>query len=276
MTFGYSPAMLEHILDEALIWALRRGDDRLDWEDLQQAKMTEEIGLGQKVSYTEAERRTIATHEAGHATVAWLVGRSRKLEVLSIIKRRDVLGLLAHSELEERFTKSHSEIISLIQIAMGGMVAEELFFGETSTGVAGDLQAATSAAAQMIGTFGMAGSLLSYEAVATPTGNLVAKVTSTDEGRAAVEQILKDSHEEVRALLSGNRHLVEVLRDPKLHRKAPSEKRVRTCLSLESDYAARSTTAATTLATATRQVRSRTTRLRLAALGASREAKVGG
>jgi ATP-dependent Zn protease len=218
MTFAYSPAMLEHILDEALIWALRRGDDRLDWEDVQQAKMTEEIGLGQKVSYTEAERRTIATHEAGHATVAWLVGRSRKLEVLSIIKRRDALGLLAHSELEERFTKTHSEIISLIQIAMGGIVAEELFFGETSTGVAGDLQAATSAAAQMIGTFGMAGSLLSYEAVATPSGNLVAKVTSTDEGRAAIEQILKDSHEEVRKLLGANRHLVEVLRDALLDR----------------------------------------------------------
>jgi len=101
---------------------------------------------------------------------------------------------------------------------MGGIVAEELFFGETSTGVAGDLQAATSAAAQMIGTFGMAGSLLSYEAVATPSGNLVAKVTSTDEGRAAIEQILKDSHEEVRKLLGANRHLVEVLRDALLDR----------------------------------------------------------
>ena len=54
--------------------------------------MTEEIGLAQPVEYTEAERRTIATHEAGHATVAWLVGKGRKLEVLSIIKRKDALG----------------------------------------------------------------------------------------------------------------------------------------------------------------------------------------
>src|SRR5207245_7526856 len=70
MTFGYSPVMIEHLLDEALVWALRRGAEALSWADIQQAKMTEEIGLAQAVEYPEAERRTIATHEAGHATVA--------------------------------------------------------------------------------------------------------------------------------------------------------------------------------------------------------------
>src|SRR5688572_12057879 len=105
MTSGYSPVMIEHLLDEALVWALRRGADRLSWADVQKAKMTEEIGLAQPVEYSEAERRTIATHESGHATVAWLAGNSRKLEVLSIIKRKDALGLLAHSDREERFLK---------------------------------------------------------------------------------------------------------------------------------------------------------------------------
>src|SRR5207245_11266457 len=128
------------------------------------AKMTEELGLAQPVEYTEAERRTIATHEAGHATVAWLVGKSRKLEVLSIIKRKDALGLLAHSDREERYTKTRSEMDELIKIAMGGMVAEELFLGETSSGVAGDLPPATSAAAQMARSLGMPGTLLSHEA----------------------------------------------------------------------------------------------------------------
>jgi len=220
MTFGYSPVMIEHLLDEALVWALRRGAERLSWGDIQQAKMTEEIGLAQPVEYPEAERRTIATHEAGHATVAWLVGKSRKLEVLSIIKRREALGLLAHSEIEERFTKSQSEISSLIEIAFGGMVAEELFFGETSSGVAGDLQAATSAAAQMVGTFGMAGSLISYEAVLTPGGaNTVAKVISTDEGKEAVEGILSGARASVRTMLEDNRHVVEALRDALLARE---------------------------------------------------------
>ena len=220
ITMGYSPVMLEHLFDEALVWALRRGGERLDWHDIQAAKMTEEIGLKSPVEYTEAERRCIATHEAGHATVAHLVGKDRKLEVLTIIKRKDALGLLAHSELEERFTKTRSEVFALIQIAMGGLCAEELFFGEAGTGPGGDLQAATSAAAQMVGSLGMGGSLVSYDAAATPGGaNLVAKVLASDSARAAVEEILDDAKATARRLLETNRHLVEALRDALLERE---------------------------------------------------------
>ena len=213
MTFGYSPVMLEHLLDEALVWALRRGADRLSWNDIQQAKMTEEIGLAQPVEYTEAERRMIATHEAGHAAVAWLVGHSRKLEVLSIIKRKDALGLLAHSEREERYTRTKSEMLELIEVAMGGLAAEELFFGETSSGVAGDLQVATTMAAQFVGSMGMAGSLFSYEAVVTPGGNLPAKVSAVDGGREAIEGILDGAHQRVSVVLDEHRQIVEALRD---------------------------------------------------------------
>ncbi|MDQ1367962.1 MAG: cell division protease FtsH [Acidimicrobiaceae bacterium] len=219
MTLGYSPVMIEHLFDEALVWALRRGAEHLNWGDIQQAKMTEEIGQAQPVAYTEAERRTIATHESGHATVAYLVGAGRKLDVLSVIKRKDALGLLAHSDTEERFTQTRTEILALIQIAFGGLVAEELFFGETSTGVAGDLQMATTAAAQMVGTLGMAGSLVSLDAAASPGGaNIVAKVLSTDDGRQAVEKILDDARSKVRSLLADNLVTVEALRDALLDR----------------------------------------------------------
>ncbi|MCU1487928.1 MAG: ATP-dependent Zn protease [Actinomycetia bacterium] len=219
MTAGYSPVMLEHLFDEALVWALRRGADGLDWHDLQQAKMTEEIGLKQPVEYTPEERRRIATHEAGHATVAHAVGTDRKLEVLSIIKRRDALGLLAHSEREERFTKTRSEIVALVQIAMGGMVAEELAFGEAGTGPAGDLQAATTAAAQMVGSLGMGDSLVSFDAAAYPgAANLVAKVLGDESARAAVEDILEHAKAEARRILVANRHVAEALRDALLER----------------------------------------------------------
>jgi cell division protease FtsH len=211
--------MIEHLFDEALVWALRRGGDALDWHDIQQAKMTEEIGLKQPVEYTEAERDRIATHESGHATVAHLVGKDRKLEVLSIIKRKDALGLLAHSDLEERFTKTRSEIEALIRIAMGGLVAEELFFEEFSTGPSGDLQAATTAAAQMVGSLGMGGSLISYDAMAVAGAqNVVAKVLSTDRGREAVEELLESAKADVEAMLAANRHIVEALRDALLAR----------------------------------------------------------
>jgi cell division protease FtsH len=219
MTFGYSPVMLEHLLDESLVWALRRGGSRLGWHDIQQARMTEELGLKQPVDYAEDERRTIATHEAGHATVAHLVGKSRKLEVLSIIKRGQALGLLAHSDLEERFTNTKSEIEARIMISFGGMVAEELFFGESGTGPAGDLQAATAAAAQMVGSFGMAGSLISYDLMGgMPGSNVVAKVLASEDGKHAVEEILETAKAEVTTLLSGNRHLIEGLRDALLER----------------------------------------------------------
>jgi ATP-dependent Zn protease len=184
----------------------------MSWDDLQKAKMTEEIGLAQPVEYTESERRTIATHEAGHAAVAWLVGKSRRLEVLSIVKRSAALGLLAHSDSEERFTQTESELRALVQISLGGLVAEQLFFGERSSGVAADLKYATTLAAQMIGSMGMGGTLVSYEAVQAG-GNLVAKVLSSDEGREAVAGLLEAVRGEVAELVDANRHIVEALRD---------------------------------------------------------------
>jgi cell division protease FtsH len=220
MTFGYTPVMIEHLLDEALVWALRAGRDSMEWTDLHQAKLTEEIGLKQPVEYTDDERRTIATHEAGHAVIAYLAGQNRKLEVLSIVKRRDSLGLLAHSDTEERFTRTRSELVAAVQIAFGGMTAEELFFGESGTGPSSDLATATRIAAQMVGSFGMAGSLVSFEAIeAGPISQgIVGKVLGDKEARHAVERILDGAKADVRTLLDTNRHLVIALRDELLDR----------------------------------------------------------
>jgi ATP-dependent Zn protease len=221
MMFGYTPVMIEHVFDEALVWALRDGRAAMEWADVQQAKLTEEIGLKQPVEYTEEEKRTIATHEAGHATVAYLVGQNRKLEVLSIIKRRDALGLLAHSDAEERYTRTRSELLGMMKIAFGGMTAEELFFGESGTGPSGDLVHATRIAAQMVGSFGMAGSLVSYEAIeAGPiTQGIVGKVLGHEDARAAVEKLLEQAKADVHKLLDDNRHLVIALRDELLARE---------------------------------------------------------
>lgn len=220
MTFGYTPVMIEHIFDEGLVWALRDGQVAMDWGHVQQAKMTEEIGLKQPVEYTEEERRTIATHEAGHATVAYLVGQNRKLEVLSIIKRRDALGLLSHSDGEERFTRTRSELLGMMKIAFGGMSAEELFFGESGTGPSGDLVHATRIAAQMVGSFGMAGSLVSYDAIESGpiAQGIVGKVLGNEDARAAVEKLLAQSKADVQVLLDDHRHLVIALRDELLAR----------------------------------------------------------
>ncbi|HTW19903.1 MAG TPA: AAA family ATPase, partial [Mycobacteriales bacterium] len=164
-TQGYTPVMIEQLFDEALVNAVRRGDNRMAWKDVESARLTLQIGIGQPVGYTEHEKRLIATHESGHATAAYLMAPERRLEILSIIKRRDALGMLAHGDMQEVYTRSRSEMIGLIRIAMGGQCAEELFFGDVSTGPAGDLLYATNVAAQMVGATGMAGTLISYAAV---------------------------------------------------------------------------------------------------------------
>jgi cell division protease FtsH len=216
MSLGYSPAMLEHVLDEALVWAIRDGRKELNWRDVQRARLSEEIGLAHPVAYTDKEKQIIATHEAGHAVAAYLCASDRKLEVLSIIKRKQALGLLAHSDVEERWTKTRSELEATLKIALAGMAAEQLFFGETGTGPSSDLTAATTLGAQMVGSFGMGSSLVSYEAVdngqhASP--NLVAKVLTNDDTKKEVEDILRRHRDQVAYLLEANRDLVEALRD---------------------------------------------------------------
>ncbi len=215
-TFGYTPVMIEHLFDEALLVALREGRTAMSSLDIHEAKLTEELGFKQPVNYAESDRVSVATHEAGHATVAHVVGKGRRLEVLSIIKRRQALGLLAHGDEQERFTRTRTEIEANVAIALGGLVAEEVFFGESGTGPASDLQQATTLAAQMVGSFGMAGSLLSFDAIAEgPIGskNLVGKVLADPEGKARVEEILTEQKDRVTKLLEENRDVVVALRD---------------------------------------------------------------
>ncbi|HEX3003964.1 MAG TPA: AAA family ATPase [Angustibacter sp.] len=221
ITQGYSPAMLEGLLDEALVRALEGGRTAMTWADLEHARMITEIGLAQPVGYTAHEERLIATHEAGHATIAWLVAPQRRLEVLTIIKRRDALGLLAHGDTEDVYTRSRAELRSLIQVAMGGQVAEEIFFGDVSTGPGGDLVYATNVAAQMVGAAGMVDTLVSYAAVqgsSLTDSGLVGRVLGDSEGRRMVEELLQQQKRVVRELMSANRHLVEALRDALLER----------------------------------------------------------
>jgi len=222
ITHGYSPAAIEGLLDEALVQALQAGRGAMRWVDVEQARLVTEVGLGQPVEYTEHEARLIATHEAGHAVTAWLVAPTRRLEVLTIIKRRQSLGLLAHGDAEEVHTRSRAELRGLIQIAFGGQVAEELFFDDVSTGPSGDLVYATTVAAQMVGQAGMVDTLVSYAAIeggAFSDAGLVGRVLGDAQGRQMVEDLLQQQRAAVRGLLGSHLHLVAALRDALLERR---------------------------------------------------------
>ncbi|HEY7401643.1 MAG TPA: AAA family ATPase [Actinomycetota bacterium] len=214
-TFGYTPVMIEHLFDESLLLALSDGRREMSLADVMEAKLTEEIGIKQPVVYTEYDRESVAAHEAGHATVAYFLGKGRRLEVLSIIKRRGALGLLAHGDEEERFTRTRTEVEANIAIALGGLVAEEMCFGESGTGPASDLAHATDLAARMVGSFGMAGSLISFDAVSEgpiSRSNLVAKVLADQESKERVEDILDGQKEKVAAVLAENRDVHTALK----------------------------------------------------------------
>ena len=153
--------------------------------------------------------------------MAWLLAPTRRLEVLSIIKRRDALGMLAHGDRDEVYTRSRSEMVALIRIAMGGQVAEELFFNDVSTGPGGDLLYATNVAAQMVGACGMDDTLVSYAAVqgsALNDQNIVGRVLADSIGRDQVERLLQQQRNHVRSLLRANQHLVAALRDALVER----------------------------------------------------------
>jgi ATP-dependent Zn protease len=221
VTQGYSPVMIEHLFDEALVNAVRREKKAMSWPDVEKARLVEEIGMGQPVAYTPHEKRLIATHEAGHATVAWLVAPQRRLEVLTIIKRREALGMLAHGDRDDVYTRSRAEMTALIQIAMGGQCAEEIFFSDVSTGPSGDLLYATNVGAEMIGSCGMVDTLVSYAAIqnsAFSDTNIVGRVLGDAEGRSRVEELLQRQKVFVRGLLETNQHLVAALRDALLDR----------------------------------------------------------
>ncbi len=221
VTTGYTPAMIEGMLDEALVNAVRRSAPGMSRSDVEQARLTAEVGLANPTAYTEHERRLVATHEAGHAVVAHLAAPHRRLELLSIVKRRSSLGLLAHGDAEDVYTRSRTEMLALVRIAFGGQCAEEIFFGDVTTGPGGDLLYATNVAAEMVGSCGMTDTLVSYAAIqasAFSETNVVGRVLGEPEGRGRVEALLREQKAAARLLLLENADLVAALRDVLLER----------------------------------------------------------
>ena len=203
-TAGYSPVRIERLLDEALVIALRSGRRSLSFEDLVEAQMIVEVGLAQDVGYQPDERRRIAVHEAGHAVTAVLVGRD--VRVASILRRSASLGLVAHDDGEERHLRTPSELHDLIVVALAGRAAEIQEYGEASTGIASDLAAATTIAAQLIGLVGAGDSLLSLDAADMPmSGNMAAKVLADERSRVQADDILHKAADKSACMLLEHR-----------------------------------------------------------------------
>jgi cell division protease FtsH len=223
MTKDYSPAMIKNVVNEALIFALQDGRDALRWDDLWQAKLVEEIGLKQPVTYTEREKVMVATHEAAHAVASYLLQRGeRQIQVITIQKREGALGLVHGQDIEESYLDTQKQILAEIQVFLAGLVSEEIWFGQTTSGPSSDLRVATMLAARYVGHYGMGKSLISAGAIYNPldpASNPVQLVMSHKPSRDEMDAVLDDCRREVRRLLEAKRHVVEGVRDALLSRE---------------------------------------------------------
>jgi ATP-dependent Zn protease len=222
MTKGYSPAAIKNVINEALIFALQDGRDALRWDDLWNAKLVEEIGLKQPAKYTAREKEMVATHEAGHAVASYSLERGEmQIQVITIQKREGALGLVHGQEVEEMFTRSQKQILARIQVSLAGLVAEELWYGQTTTGPSSDLQNATRLAAAYVGLFGMGKSLISVAAVEpTPMdGDPLRLLLSDPDRRQEMNELLDSCRHQVTELLDRKRPVVEGIRDALLERE---------------------------------------------------------
>ncbi|HEX6330114.1 MAG TPA: AAA family ATPase [Actinomycetota bacterium] len=220
MTIGYSPAQIKNLVNEALIFALQDGRDALRWDDLWQAKLSEEIGLKQAVTYSQREKEMVAVHEAAHAVVAYALKRDeQQLQVITIQKRESALGLVSRQNLEESYLDTQKQIMADVQISLAGLVAESIWFGQSTSGPSSDLQAATYNAARYVGVYGMGRSLISSAWDATDTQDAIAGTLKDQKRRDEIDELLNDCRDRVRNLLLKKRHVVEGIRDALLERE---------------------------------------------------------
>jgi cell division protease FtsH len=201
---GFSPVEIEQLLDEALVCALRAGRRVMKMKDITEAKLIISVGISRDGEYTTGERWRVAVHEAGHGIASLLVGHD--VGLVSILKRASALGITTHSTSEEMHLHTRAHLEGYLQIALAGMVAEELECGDFSSGASSDLSSATATACQMIGSLGMGESLLSLDAAGGPlSGNLVDKVLADPASRTAANLLLTEARERVRELLAARR-----------------------------------------------------------------------
>jgi cell division protease FtsH len=214
-TVGYSPARIKNIINEGLIFALQDGREALTYDDIWAAKLTDEIGLKQPVTYSAWEKESTAIHEAGHAVAAWFLQPSEAVQVVTIQKRESALGLVHTMDLEERFSRTRDEMLAEIKVFLAGMGAEHIWYGQTTSGPSSDLRVATMKCAQMVAYYGMGNSLVSAAAVPPNMWGIDAlgELLKPGPTRDEIEAILQRCRQEVEALLRQKAHVVEAIRD---------------------------------------------------------------
>ena len=221
-TPGFVGADLANIVNEAALLAAREGKEAVEMADFDEAIARVVAGLQKKGRVmSPKEKQTVAYHESGHAIVAELVPGADPVTKISIIPRGvAALGYTQQLPTEDRYLMTRSELLARIHVLLGGRVAEEMIFGDVSTGAQIDLQKATEIARTMVTQYGMSEKigLVSLEGQRTPLflpiPTHVPKEYSEETAHLVdteVKKILSETHAKVTAILAARRQALEDL-----------------------------------------------------------------
>ena len=216
-TPGMVGADLANLVNEAALLAARRGHDAVEETDFTDALERIVLGAERQVMITLEDRRRTAYHEGGHAIVGMLTEGADPVRKVSIIPRGMALGVTFAAPESDRFNYREPEVHARIKVALGGRAAEEVVYGETSTGAESDIQQLTEIARQMVGRWGMSKAIgpvavLPRDGVG-PLLPGVAEVSQETQRLVdeEVRRLVEAAHVEVISLLEGNRDKLDSL-----------------------------------------------------------------
>jgi cell division protease FtsH len=221
-TPGFVGADLANLVNEAALLAARKSKEEVGTADFDEAIDRVIAGLEKrKRVMSPKEKEIIAYHESGHAIVAESVDHAEPVHKISIIPRGiAALGYTQQQPTEDRYLMTRAELLDRLGVLLGGRVAEELVFGEISTGAQNDLQRATDIARSMVTEYGMSErlGLVSYERERRPMflPESFTPSKSYSEERAAqidgeISRVVEEAHQRVRQILSAQRKVLDDL-----------------------------------------------------------------
>jgi cell division protease FtsH len=209
-------ATIKDLVNESLITAIRNGRDVITWPDVIKAKQLKELGPPEDVEYIERERHAVAVHEACHALVAFRMRQHMEIDIATIEKGGDYLGMVASIPPEDQFTRWRSEYETDILVSLASLAGERMFFeSDSSSGVSGDLESATTVASYMEGFWGMGSTVSSYSTakrleVGAPGGGRGGTLKKGQDPEAQARQALADRIEEnLKALLDRTEEIIQ-------------------------------------------------------------------
>jgi len=228
-TPGMVGADLANLVNEAALLAARRGHDKVQYADFTESLEKIILGAERKVLISYEDRRRIAYHEGGHAIVGMLTPGADPVRKVSIIPRGQALGVTLSTPEDDRFNYSEDELRAKIRVSAGGRAAEQLVFGESTTGAESDIQQVTRIARGMVERWGMS-EKVGFLTVAPQDGQspLLPGADPVSEATqelidVEVRRIVDHEMEITEQLLSDNRDKLDSLAETLLERETLDE-----------------------------------------------------